>query len=83
MPGIGNSTASKLIAEIGDIKRFPSADKLEKFAGVAHVKFSSSGKGKEQSSRQRNRQLHFYMNLYRLSDISVLHLRVRVGVEVR
>ena len=58
MPGIGTSIASKLIAEIGDIRRFPSADKLARFAGVAPVKFSSAGKGKEQSSRQGNRQLH-------------------------
>ncbi|WP_349772581.1 transposase [Lacrimispora xylanisolvens] len=52
MPGIGTSIASKLIAEIGDIRRFPSTDKLARFAGVAPVKFSSAGKGKEQSSRQ-------------------------------
>ena len=58
MPGIGISIASKLIAEIGDIRRFSSADKLARFAGVAPVKFSSAGKGKEQSSRQGNRQLH-------------------------
>ena len=58
MPGIGTSIASKLIAEIGDIRRFPNADKLARFAGVAPVKFSSAGKGKEQSSRQGNRQLH-------------------------
>ena len=47
MPGIGTFVASKLIAEIGDIRRFPSADKLARFAGVAPVKFSSAGKGKE------------------------------------
>ena len=58
MPGIGTSVASKLIAEIGDIRRFSNADKLARFAGVAPVKFSSAGKGKEQSSKQGNRQLH-------------------------
>jgi len=63
MPGIGIAFASKLIAEIGDIRRFRNADKLARYAGVAPVKFSSAGKGKEQSSRQGNRQLHglFYM----------------------
>ncbi|WP_084496274.1 transposase [Lacrimispora indolis] len=49
MPGIGTSIASKLIAEIGDIRRFANADKLARFAGVAPVKFSSAGKGKKQS----------------------------------
>lgn len=47
MPGIRTSIASKLIAEIGDIRRFSNADKLARFAGVAPVKFSSAGKGKE------------------------------------
>ena len=63
MPGIGTAFASKLIAEIGDIHRFRNADKLARYAGVAPVKFRSAGKGKEQSSRQGNRQLHglFYM----------------------
>jgi hypothetical protein len=58
MPGIATSIDSKLISEIGDIRRFPNADKLARFAGVAPVKFGSAGKGKEQSSRQGNRQLH-------------------------
>lgn len=63
MPGIGIAFASKLIAEIGDIERFKNANKLARYSGVAPVKFSSSGKGKERSSRQGNRQLHglFYM----------------------
>ena len=47
MPGIGTAVASKLIAEIGDISRFPNADKLARYAGVAPVKFSSAEKGKE------------------------------------
>ena len=47
-PGIGTAFASKLIAEIGDIRRFRNADKLARYAGVAPVKFSSAGKGKEQ-----------------------------------
>lgn len=58
IPGVGIAIASKLIAEIGDIRRFPNADKLARYAGVAPVKFSSAGKGKEQSSKQGNRQLH-------------------------
>ncbi|WP_313182228.1 transposase [Lacrimispora sp.] len=49
--------ASKLIAKIGDIQRFSNAEKLARFAGVEPVKFSSAGKGKEQSSRQGNCQL--------------------------
>lgn len=58
LPGVGTAIASKLIAEIGDIRRFPNADKLARFAGIAPVKFSSAGKGKEESSKQGNRELH-------------------------
>lgn len=58
MPGIDLVTASALVAEIGDINRFSTPDKLARFAGVAPVKFSSGGKGKEQKSKQGNRTLH-------------------------
>lgn len=58
MPGIDLVTASALIAEIGDVKRFPNANKLARFAGIAPVYFGSGGKGKEQKSKQGNRTLH-------------------------
>uniref|UniRef100_UPI0023542300 transposase n=1 Tax=Bacillus weihaiensis TaxID=1547283 RepID=UPI0023542300 len=51
-------TASALIAEIGDVRRFPRANKLARFAGIAPVYFGSGGKGKEQKSKQGNRALH-------------------------
>ena len=34
MPGIELVTASALIAEIGDVRRFPNANKLARFAGL-------------------------------------------------
>jgi transposase len=58
MPGIDLVTAGYLIAEIGDIHRFSSPDKLARFAGIAPVLFSSAGKGKAMKSRQGNRILH-------------------------
>ncbi|MDQ0271308.1 hypothetical protein J2S17_003196 [Cytobacillus purgationiresistens] len=56
--GIELVTASALIAEIGDIRRFLNAGKLARFAGIAPVYFGSGGKGKEQKSKQGNRALH-------------------------
>ena len=53
----GDTTVAKLLSEIGDIRRFPNADKLANFAGVAPVKFSSSGKGDDKPSKQGNRRL--------------------------
>lgn len=52
MPGIDLIMACKLLSEIGDIRRFPNANKLAKFAGVAPVTFSSAGKG---SNRPRSK----------------------------
>jgi hypothetical protein len=56
--GVNIVMAAKLLAEIGDINRFASADRLASFAGVAPVCFSSAGKGKEQKSKQGNRTLN-------------------------
>ncbi|QWH07158.1 IS110 family transposase [Bacillus mycoides] len=57
MPGIELVTASVLIAEIGDVRRFPNANKLARFAGIAPVYFGSGGKGKTHKSKQGNRAL--------------------------
>jgi hypothetical protein len=60
-----------MIAEIGDIRRFPNADKLARYAGVAPIKFSSAGKGKEERSRQGNRQLHGLFYFLAVSMVTV------------
>lgn len=57
IPGVSDATAAKLLSEIGDIRRFPNADKLAKFAGIASANFSSAGKGDDKSSKQGNRKL--------------------------
>jgi len=58
LPGVGSAIAGKLISEIGDIRRFPNADKLASFAGIAPKRFSSAGKGRDESNKQGNRALH-------------------------
>src|SRR4029077_6885349 len=45
IPGIGPATAAALIAEIGDITRFSSFEKLVAFAGVHAAERSSGKKG--------------------------------------
>ena len=47
----------KMLAEIGDIKRFANANKLAQFAGIAPLHLSSSGKGKDVATKQGNRRL--------------------------
>lgn len=41
--GINNVTASAIVAEIGDVARFTSADKLAKYAGLTPSQMSSGG----------------------------------------
>ncbi len=57
IPGVSDTTVAKLLSEIGDIRRFPNANKLANFAGIAPVNFSSSGKGDDKPSKQGNRRL--------------------------
>ncbi|KXY70253.1 MULTISPECIES: IS110 family transposase [Bacillus] len=77
MPGIELVTASALIAEIGDVRRFPNANKLARFAGIAPVYFGSGGKGKTHKSKQGNRALHalFY-------NLAVQQVQVAKGSKV-
>ncbi|TKI56488.1 IS110 family transposase [Brevibacillus antibioticus] len=58
MHGISTVTAAELIAEIGDISRFSSADKLANFAGIAPVQHSSGNKQKSKKSKLGNRSLY-------------------------
>ena len=44
MRGIDNVTAANLIAEIGDISRFPTPSKLARYSGVAPVTYASGKK---------------------------------------
>jgi len=71
MPGIDTVTACALIAHIGDISRFPNADKLARFSGIAPIKFSSAGKGKDQKSKQGNRTLHGIFYFLAIQQVQV------------
>jgi len=58
MLGVDLVTAASFVSEIGDIERFPSADKLAKYAGISPVIFSSGDKDKKFRNRQGNRDLY-------------------------
>jgi len=57
IPGVNITTAVKILSEIGDINRFPNPAKLAQFAGIAPIRLSSAGKGKDKASKQGNRRL--------------------------
>jgi transposase len=56
MRGIDTVTAASLIAEIGDISRFPTPSKLARYSGVAPVTYAS-GKSDVQFSNQRGNRV--------------------------
>ncbi|MDF9845510.1 transposase [Paenibacillus sp. PastH-2] len=58
MTGIDLVTAAELVAEIGDIYRFATPDKLARFAGIAPVIVGSGNKVRNYKSKQGNRVLH-------------------------
>jgi transposase len=58
MPGIDTITAAMLISEIGDVKRFASADKLSRYSGISPVSCSSGDKDKDFRNKQGNRRLY-------------------------
>lgn len=68
IPGVNVITAVKILAEIGDIKRFSNANKLAQFAGIAPLHLSSSGKGKDVATKQGNRRLQ--VTIYFLATVA-------------
>ncbi|MCA1617559.1 MAG: transposase, partial [Acidobacteria bacterium] len=58
MPGVGRETAEVIVAEIGvDMQRFPSANHLAAWAGVAPGNHESAGKRLPGRRRQGNQAL--------------------------
>jgi len=63
IPGVARETAEIIVAEIGvDMSRFPSANHLAAWAGVAPGNYESAGKRKSGRMRQGNKILKTALN---------------------
>ncbi|MBJ6364341.1 transposase, partial [Paenibacillus sp. GCM10012307] len=71
MTGIELVTAAELVAEIGDIHRFASPDKLARFAGIAPIAVGSGNKHRNYKSKQGNRELHDIFKTLAIRQIAV------------
>ncbi|BBH21383.1 hypothetical protein Back11_27280 [Paenibacillus baekrokdamisoli] len=71
MTGIELVTAAELVAEIGDIHRFASPDKLARFAGIAPIVAGSGNKVRYYKSKQGNRELHDIFKALAIRQIAV------------
>jgi len=58
LPGVGSITAARLIGQVGDVRRFRSADALAALAGVAPIPASSGQIQRMRLNRGGNRQLN-------------------------
>lgn len=58
LPGAGILTTAKLIGEVGDVRRFRSADAFAMLAGVAPIPASSGQTSRMRLNRGGNRQLN-------------------------
>lgn len=61
LPGVGKLTAHYVLAEIGEIERFPSAKKLVSYAGLCPTTRSSGGKTRHGSPRGGRRLLRWVL----------------------
>jgi len=68
--GIDKVLAAKIISEIGNIDRFPNANKLARYAGIAPISFSSGSKDKEVNNKYGNRALNSYIFIIACVSIS-------------
>jgi transposase len=63
IPGVGRAAAEIIVSEIGaDMSRFPSADHLAAWAGVAPGNYESAGKRHSGKTRQGNKPLRTALN---------------------
>jgi transposase len=70
MAGIDVVSACQLMSCIGDIRKFPTAAKLARYAGIAPVTYASGGKDIKFANQRGNRELNslFYALAVRLTS---------------
>ncbi|WP_289356247.1 IS110 family transposase [Paenibacillus sp. S-12] len=71
MTGVELVTSAELVAEIGDIHRFATPDKLARFAGIAPIAVGSGNKHRNYKSKQGNRELHDIIKALAIRQIAV------------
>ena len=70
MCGIGDLTAGKILARVGDITRFPSAAAFASYTGTAPIEVSSGGRRKVfRLSRRGNRRLNHAIHMAAVTQV--------------
>jgi transposase len=74
LPGVGAIVAGTLLAEVGDPRRFPTADHFASYCGVAPVERGSGQNSRMQVNPGGNRRLNWALHI-----IAVVRLRSDAG----
>jgi transposase len=80
LPGCGELTAAKLIAEIAGARRFRTDAQLARHAGCAPLEASSGGRRRHRFSRRGNRQLNCALHRIAVTQARI-HPDARVFLE--
>lgn len=74
LPGVGAIVAGVLLAEVGDPRRFPTADHFASYCGVAPVERGSGQNSRMQVNPGGNRRLNWALHI-----IAMVRLRMDGG----
>ena len=82
VPGISKILAVGILAEIGDVSRFPDKNKLASYAGLVPTSRDSGGKRRRgKISKKSNKYLRRYMFLAAMAAMRSKSRRIRLIVE--
>jgi uncharacterized protein YuzE len=73
--GVGPVIAGRVIAEVGDVGRFPDADHFASFRGTAPIEASSGDQVRHRLSRRGNRRLNHATHMAAVTQIRHPHSR--------
>jgi transposase len=79
--GVGPVIAGRVIAEVGDIERFPDADHFASYNGTAPIEASSGDQVRHRLSRRGNRRLNHAIHMAAVTQIRHPHSAGRAYYE--
>ena len=79
--GVGPIIAGRVVAEAGDVGRFPDADHFASYNGTAPIEASSGEQVRHRLSRQGNRRLNHAIHMAAVTQIRQRHSAGRAYYE--
>jgi transposase len=67
--GVGNLIAAKLVAEVGDVRRFPSKHHFASYTGTAPIDASSGDNNRHRLNRGGNRRLNHALHIIAICQV--------------